>query len=218
MDSPTRQPPCAHPSTRRRPRSANPSLTTACTLVPVNSAHPDAQLTSLTRHVLLVDVRASDGMPPASPLSQPRADATLQSHSQLSAAAQVLPSRTRRPAAAVLEVPELARAGGARVDRRRGAQHGAARPRAVRALERLALPRDLLVVVVVARLGRSAHAARVETGGRRRALDRRWHRTAERAARARRCCTRRCTSRSPPRRRASPTSTCCRRWQTPGVF
>ena len=108
MDSPTRQPPCAHPSTRRRPRSANPSLTTACTLVPVNSAHPDAQLTSLTRHVLLVDVRASDGMPPASPLSQPRADATLQSHSQLSAAAQVLPSRTRRPAAAVLEVPEQA--------------------------------------------------------------------------------------------------------------
>ena len=58
--------------------------------------------------MLLVDVRASDGMPPASPLSQPRADATLQSHSQLSAAAQVLPSRTRRPAAAVLEVPEQA--------------------------------------------------------------------------------------------------------------
>ena len=185
MDSPTRQPPCAHQSTRRRPRSANLSLTTACTLVPVNSAHPDAQLTSLTRHVLLVDVRASDGMPPASPLSQPRADATLQSHSQLLA----LGGRT----GTAFEDETTgrcrtrgARAGGARVDRRHGTRHGAAHPRAVRALERLALPRDLLVLVVVAWLGRAPHAARVETGGRRRALDRRWHRSAERAARARR--------------------------------
>ena len=145
-------------------------------------------------------------------------DATLQTHSQLYAAAQVpcLRGRDERPIlcsrcpsrrCARRPTSRGARAGGARVDRRRGARNGAARPRAVGALERLVL----VLVVVVPPLGRAAHAARVETGGRRRALNHRWHRPAQRAARARRCCTRRCTSHSPPRRHASPTSTRCRR-------
>ena len=52
---------CPSEHTRWRPRPAVSSLTTGCSLVPVNSAHPDALLTSLARHVHLVDVRASDG-------------------------------------------------------------------------------------------------------------------------------------------------------------
>jgi len=204
MDLPTRQPSCACPSTRRPPRPAARSLT------------PSRRATDVSRAACASRRGARIGRYAASIAPLP---ATCRRHAPVPLS--TLGGRT----GTAFEDETTgrcrtrgARAGGARVDRRRGAQHGAARPRAVRALERLALPRDLLVVVVVARLGRSAHAARVETGGRRRALDRRWHRTAERAARARRCCTRRCTSRSPPRRRASPTSTCCRRWQTPGVF
>ena len=68
-------------------------------------------------------------------------DATLQPHSQLYAAAQVpaFQDETSGQSRA-----RGARAGGARVDRRRGARNGAARPRAVGALERL-----VLVLVVV---------------------------------------------------------------------
>ena len=82
-------------------------------------------------------------------------DATLQTHSQLYAAAQVpcLRGRDERPIlcsrcpsrrCARRPTSRGARAGGARVDRRRGARNGAARPRAVGALERL-----VLVLVVV---------------------------------------------------------------------
>ena len=66
------------------------------------------QLTSLVRHVHLVDVRASDGMPPASPLSQPPRRHAPDPLSTLRGRTGALPSRTRRAADLVLEVPEQA--------------------------------------------------------------------------------------------------------------
>ena len=66
----------------------------ACILVPVNSDHPDAERTSLPRHLPLVDVRASDSTPPAPPSSlrdDPCSLSTLSSRRPH----RLLPSRTR---------------------------------------------------------------------------------------------------------------------------
>ena len=104
-------------------------------------------------------------------------DATLQSHSQLSALGGrtgALPSRTRGAAAPSCPSGRCERS----TDVAAGGTVLLTHERYVLELQ----PSDVELdggaaarLVVVARLGRAAHAPRVEAGVRRRALDRRWH-------------------------------------------